>query len=276
VAKRRQTLKCPVCKIEVKAGRLDAHIHKVHPDAGKQPVSKGRPVKATRTPEILLVVAVVAVLVVAAVGFYYLNLPKPEENGEPPVIPSTDKGVYPTAYVRMEVASRGSMVFGLYGNETPKTVENFMKLVSQNFFTGTIFHRIVTTPDRFVIQGGGFLPDMNMKPVPLDPIKLEINNKLHNTQYTVAMARTSDPDSATTQFFINLVDNRGVLDPGGTSGPDGYAVFGVVLKGQDVVENIATAQTEVGAGGSEKSQPTQDEIASLIITNVMIIPTAEG
>ena len=273
MAKRRQTLKCPVCKIEVKAGRLDAHIRKVHPDAGKQPVSKGMTGKRTRTPEILLVVVVAAVLVVSGIGFYYLNLPEPEENGEPPVIGPTDTGIYPTQYVRMEIASRGFIVIGVFGNETPKTTENFMKLVGQNFFTGTIFHRIYPG---FMIQGGGFLPDMNQKPAPYDPIKLEINSKLHNERTYVAMARTSDPNSATTQFFINLVNNTANLDPNEKT--EGYAVFGVVLRGMDVVDNIAaTVQREAGMGNDPiPTQPTPDDIPSLIITNVMMIPTPDG
>ncbi len=274
MAKRRQTLKCPVCKIDVKAGRLDTHIQKVHPDTEARTRHKGKPAARSMRPEALLAAAVAVVIIVAAAGIYYLNLPRPEEeNGEPPVKPPVDTGVFPTQYVRMMVAQRGEIVIGLYGNETPITVNNFRELVMQNYFTGTIFHRIVAG---FVVQGGGFLPDLNQKEPPFDPIKLEINSKLHNVRGTVAMARTSDPDSATTQFFFNLVDNSvGKLDPGGYS-TEGYAVFGVVVSGMDVVDGIATAQVETPAGGSERSQPIQDEIPNLMITNTLLMATPAG
>ena len=271
MSKRRQTLKCPVCKIEVKASRLDIHMQKVHPETATRPRSAGKPAPRSLAPAIFAAVAVVAVLVVAGVGIYYLNLPEPEENGEPPVIPPVDKGAYPTTYARMEIGPRGVVIIGLYGNETPRTVRNFMDLVGQNFFVGTIFHRII---DGFMIQGGGFTPEMTQKTVPSAPIKLEINPKLHNVPGTIAMARTSDPDSATTQFFINTVDNRGSLDPNAQS--KGYTVFGVVVKGMDIVDAISKAKVEFGSGGDQKpSQPTQDEIPSLIITNVRMISTPD-
>ncbi len=193
-------------------------------------------------------------------------------NGEPPVIPPVDTGTYPTQYVRMEVAGRGTIVIGLYGNETPRTVKNFSDLVAQNFFVGTIFHRII---DGFMIQGGGFTPDLTQKPVPSPPIKLEINSKLHNVRGTVAMARTNDPDSATTQFFINTVDNRASLDPNAKSA--GYTVFGVVVRGMEVVDGISKAAVEYGSGGDQQpSQPTQEERPTLIVTNTMMTPTPEG
>jgi len=274
VAKRRQTLKCPVCKIEVKAGRLEAHLERVHPGAGASAPAKVKLARRSARPEVFLAVAVAAVVIVAAVGIYYMNLPKPEENGEPPVVPPSDKGVYPTQYVRLTVAQMGDIVIGLYGNETPNTVKNFRDLVASNFFTGTIFHRIVPG---FVIQGGGFTPELQMKPVPFPPIKLEINKKLHNVRGTLSMARTTDPDSATTQFFINLVNNSpGKLDPGGYSA-EGYAVFGVVTRGMEVVDRIAAVQTEYPPGNTqEKSQPTQDEIPKLIIANAMIVGSPNG
>ena len=274
MSKRRQTLKCPVCKIQVKAGRLDAHMQKAHPGAEVQPRSKGRAAPGPKRTEMMAAAAIAVVVLVAAVGIYYLNLPKPEEeNGETPYVPPVDTGVFPTQYVRMNIAQRGDIVIGLYGNETPNTVRNFRDLAAQNFFTGTIFHRIVAG---FVIQGGGFGPDRQMKPVPSPPIKLEINSKLHNVRGTVAMARTSDPDSATTQFFINLVDNSaGKLDPGGYSA-EGYAVFGVVVRGMEIVDQIAQARTETPAGGSEKSQPVEDEIPRLIVANTMLMATPNG
>jgi peptidyl-prolyl cis-trans isomerase A (cyclophilin A) len=112
--------------------------------------------------------------------------------------------------------------------------------------------------------------------VTVPPVNLEINSKLHNTRYTVAMARTTDPNSATTQFFINLADNSaGKLDPGGYD-TYGYTVFGKVVRGMEVVDSIATATTETPVGGQEKSQPTQDAIPALIITNSMLLDTMNG
>jgi cyclophilin family peptidyl-prolyl cis-trans isomerase len=272
VAKRRQTLKCPVCKIEVRASRLDAHMEKVHPEMETRPRSKGKPAPKSMMPAMFAAVAVIAVVVVAGVGIYYLNLAQPEENGEPPVIPPTDSGVYPTTYVRVEIGPRGAIVIGLYNNETPKTVKNFLDLVGQNFFVGTLFHRIVAG---FVIQGGGFTPDMNQKPVPFPPINLEINSKLHNTRGTVAMARTTDPNSATTQFFINLVDNRKSLDP--NSNTEGYAVFGTVVRGMDIVDSIANAQTDFAPGNTqERSQPVEEERPTLIVTNTRLMGAPDG
>jgi peptidyl-prolyl cis-trans isomerase A (cyclophilin A) len=213
-----------------------------------------------------LAVAIAIVFLTGAVAAFYTGSLQPEKrtsNGQPPVgtVP------YPTAWVSLNT-SHGEIIIGLYGNETPVTAGNFINLTKSGFYTGTIFHRIVPG---FVIQGGGYTPEMVAKPAPYPPIKLEINNKLHNVRGTVAMARTSDPDSATTQFFINLVDNSpGKLDPGGYS-QDGYAVFGMVVKGMDAVDRIAAVQTEYPPGNAqEKSQPTQDEIPGLMISNAII------
>ena len=266
MAKRRHTLKCPVCKIEVKAGRLDAHMAKVHPDAGARPEEKRRAGRKAGRPEIFMAVAVVLVVLVAAVGIYYLNQNKGVENNEPVVTPPDNTTPRPTQYVRITVAQFGEITIGLYGNETPKTVKNFSDLVASNFFTGTIFHRIIKN---FMIQGGGYTPEMQLKPVPFPPIKLEINSKLHNVRGTVAMARTSDPNSATTQFFINTGDNRESLDP--RAGSEGYTVFGVVVKGMDVVDRIAAVNVEDGWSDNQPSKPTQDEIPKLIISNAMMI-----
>jgi cyclophilin family peptidyl-prolyl cis-trans isomerase len=270
VAKRRQTIKCPVCKIEVKSGRLDSHLQKVHPDYGGPVTPKAKKASRPMKSEMWLAATIAVVVVVAAVGIYYINLPKPEENGETPTTtPPTDNGVYPTQYARLSIGQRGEIVIGLYGNETPVTTDNFIRLVSSSFFTGTIFHRVIKN---FMIQGGGYTPDLNAKPVTTSPIKLEISSKLHNLPYYVAMARTSDPNSATTQFFINTADNSKILDPGGTSGPDGYAVFGRVVKGMDIVDAIQNVTVENGNNGdSQPSQPTQAVIPTLIISNCMML-----
>lgn len=134
----------------------------------------------------------------------------------------------------------------LYSDKAPISVENFLKYVDAGFYNGTIFHRVI---NGFMIQGGGFTPDMTQKPT-REPIKNEATNGLKNDRGTLAMARTMVVDSATAQFFINVVDN-GFLnhrsaDPQGY----GYAVFGKVIKGMDMVDKIKAVPT-ANKGGNE-------------------------
>ncbi len=133
--------------------------------------------------------------------------------------------------------SMGDITVELYPDKAPITVNNFLTYVNENAYDGTIFHRVI---DGFMIQGGGFGIDGEEKDT-LDPIKLESDNGLRNEKYTIAMARTSVPDSATNQFFINVNDND-FLNHG--TRDEGYAVFGKVIKGQDVVDKIAVVQTD--------------------------------
>jgi peptidyl-prolyl cis-trans isomerase B (cyclophilin B) len=133
----------------------------------------------------------------------------------------------------------GSIVIELEPDKAPQTVENFVQYVMSGQYDGTVFHRVIPG---FMIQGGGMTPDMREKPTRA-PIKNEASNGLHNTVGTVAMARTGDPHSATAQFFINVADN-GFLDfRGATPQGYGYAVFGKVVKGMDVVNRIAGVPT---------------------------------
>jgi cyclophilin family peptidyl-prolyl cis-trans isomerase len=132
--------------------------------------------------------------------------------------------------------SMGNIEIKLATKEAPITTENFLSYVEDDFFDGTIFHRVIPG---FMIQGGGFTPDGTQKTTG-DPIVLESNNGLKNVRGTIAMARTNDPNSATSQFFINLVDNA-FLDK--SSGSDGYAVFGEVVEGLDVVDAIGGVTT---------------------------------
>jgi len=133
--------------------------------------------------------------------------------------------------------SLGAITLELYPDKAPKTVENFLGYVKSGHYNGTIFHRVIAG---FMIQGGGFDTDFNEKPTGA-PIINEATNGLKNDRYTIAMARTGDPNSATAQFFINVVDNAGLDYPR----PDGfgYAVFGKVIKGMDVVDKIAAVAT---------------------------------
>lgn len=132
--------------------------------------------------------------------------------------------------------SKGPITIELYPDKAPVTVANFLKYAKSGFYNGTIFHRVIK---RFMIQAGGFTKDMHKKPTG-DPIVNESGNGLHNDRYTVAMARTGDPDSATSQFFINTRMN-GSLDALGTR--PGYAVFGAVVDGQYVVSAIDKVKT---------------------------------
>ena len=144
--------------------------------------------------------------------------------------------------------SMGDIVVQLDPAKAPKTVENFLQYVKDKHYDGTVFHRVI---DGFMIQGGGFTPDMVQKPTRA-PIVLEANNGLKNAPYTIAMARTNVPDSATAQFFINVANNDMLNAPQ----PDGhgYAVFGKVVQGQAVVDKIRTVAT--GNRGMHQNVPT--------------------
>ncbi len=140
--------------------------------------------------------------------------------------------------VKLET-NMGDMEIALNPGKAPKTVENFLAYVDEGFYDGTIFHRIVPG---FVIQGGGLDTNMREKDT-RPPIENEAGNKLSNNRYTVAMARTSDPHSATAQFYINLVDNKMLNYTSSTPDGFGYAVFGKVVSGQEVVDKIAGVKT---------------------------------
>ncbi len=129
--------------------------------------------------------------------------------------------------------SAGDIVVELDREKAPKTVDNFVQYVKDGHYDGTIFHRVISS---FMIQGGGMKPDMSEKPTRA-PIPLESRNGLSNVRGSIAMARTMVPDSATSQFFINVVDNPMLDQPNSRDG-NGYAVFGKVVSGMDVVDKI--------------------------------------
>jgi len=135
--------------------------------------------------------------------------------------------------------SAGDIVLDLDREKAPKTVDNFIQYVKAGHYDGTIFHRVIPT---FMVQGGGMKADMSEKPVRA-PIPLESRNGLQNLVGTVAMARTNDPNSATSQFFINVADNAFLDQPNSRDG-NGYAVFGKVIAGMDVVEKIKAVPTK--------------------------------
>jgi peptidyl-prolyl cis-trans isomerase B (cyclophilin B) len=138
--------------------------------------------------------------------------------------------------------SEGDIKIELFEKEAPVSSKNFLEYVKAGFYDGTIFHRVI---DGFMIQGGGFTADMKQKAT--NPtIKNESSNGLKNKNYTLAMARTSVPDSATSQFFINTADN-GFLDKAQAQDGVGYAVFGQVVEGQDIVDAIGKTKTGIKA-----------------------------
>ncbi|WP_254787317.1 peptidylprolyl isomerase [Variovorax sp. OV700] len=145
--------------------------------------------------------------------------------------------------------SAGDILIELDQAKAPKTVENFLQYVKDKHYDGTVFHRVI---DGFMIQGGGFTPEMQQKPTRA-PIALEASNGLKNDRYTIAMARTGNPNSATSQFFINVKNNDSLNAPN----PDGYGytVFGRVVSGTDVVDKIRAVQT--GNKGGMQNVPLE-------------------
>jgi peptidyl-prolyl cis-trans isomerase B (cyclophilin B) len=157
--------------------------------------------------------------------------------------------------------NHGTITLELDAEKAPKTVENFLQYVRDGFFDGTIFHRVI---DGFMIQGGGFEPGMTQKPT-REAIENEASNGLKNEPYTIAMARTPNPNSATAQFFINVANNSFLNFTAPTPQGYGYAVFGKVVEGMDVVDKIKKVKTGNRAG--HQDVPQED----VIITQAEIV-----
>ena len=169
----------------------------------------------------------------------YVSAAEPEAAANPRVRMTTSMGV-----IELELDAK----------RAPETVKNFLDYVERGFYSGTIFHRVIPG---FMIQGGGFAPGLKQKTTD-EPVKNEADNGLKNLAGTIAMARTDDPHSATAQFFINTVDNA-VLDHTEKSARGwGYAVFGMVTKGMDVVKKIEAVAT--GPAGGHRDVPKQDVV----------------
>ncbi|MFN7087163.1 MAG: peptidylprolyl isomerase [Burkholderiales bacterium] len=148
----------------------------------------------------------------------------------------------------------GVIALELDAKKAPLTVANFLQYVKDGFYDNTIFHRII---DGFMIQGGGFAPGMKQKPT-REPIRNEADNRLRNAAYSIAMARTPDPDSATAQFFINVADNDFLNFTAPTPQGWGYCVFGKVVEGTDVVDKIRKVET--GNRGMHQDVPLEDVV----------------
>lgn len=156
--------------------------------------------------------------------------------------------------VELHIMDHGVITLELDAEKAPKSVENFLNYVNKGHYDKTIFHRVI---NNFMIQGGGFEPGMTQKPCD-EPITNEANNGLKNDNYTVAMARTSDPHSATAQFFINVADNDFLNHKAPSMQGWGYAVFGKVVAGADVVDKIRAVKT--GRKGFHDDVPKEDVV----------------
>src|SRR4051812_8524256 len=174
-----------------------------------------------------------------------------------PSAPAPSPRPTPSGPVVVLETSLGRIRIGLYDDRSPISTENFLKYVRKGHYDGTVFHRVIPN---FMIQGGGMTPDLKEKPTDA-PIRNEARNGIRNSRGTVAMARTNDPNSATSQFFINLRDNA-FLDFGIRGA--GYAVFGEVVEGMDVVDKIAAVATT--SKGANENVP----VSPVLITSARV------
>jgi cyclophilin family peptidyl-prolyl cis-trans isomerase len=172
-----------------------------------------------------------------------------------------DSGPHPVVLMQ---TSMGDIKLELFHDKAPGSVDNFLRYVDDKHYDGTIFHRVISG---FMIQGGGFEPGMRKKRPKYPPIRNEAGNRLSNARGTIAMARTSDPDSATDEFFINTVDNP-ALDRANAQDKVGYAVFGKVIDGIEVVDKIRAVRVLANDMG-EKAIPAED----IIIKSVRRVET---
>jgi peptidyl-prolyl cis-trans isomerase B (cyclophilin B) len=190
----------------------------------------------------LVALTMVATLAMAPVGMAFSQT-------------SNQKDVSSMSNTRVKlVTNKGDIVLELDGQKAPVTTENFLNYVKDGFYTNVVFHRVIPN---FMIQGGGFEPGMNQKDTNA-PIKNEADNGLKNDKYTIAMARTQDPHSASAQFFINTNNNDFLNFTAPTTQGWGYAVFGKVVEGTEVVDAIEKVQT--GNRGYHGDVPTEDVV----------------
>ncbi|MBT7444413.1 MAG: peptidyl-prolyl cis-trans isomerase [Methylococcales bacterium] len=161
--------------------------------------------------------------------------------------------------------NQGQIKVALDSEKAPRTVKNFLQYVEEKFYDATIFHRVI---ENFMIQGGGFTKRYRRKPTH-PPIRNEANNGLKNVRGSISMARTSDPDSATAQFFINVKDNKSLDHKDTSTNGWGYTVFGHVIEGMDIVDKIRNTTT--GAGGPFVGDVPLEPI---IINSIRVLPDA--
>jgi cyclophilin family peptidyl-prolyl cis-trans isomerase len=181
---------------------------------------------------------------------------RPQASTQPSSAPAAGAGGNPVVIIE---TSMGTIKAELWADKAPLTVANFLRYTDEKFYDGLIFHRVIPN---FMIQGGGFLPGMKQRDTH-EAIKNEASPKLRNDRGTLAMARTSDVDSATGQFFINLKDNDFLNQTSRRPDGFGYCAFGKVLEGLDVVDKIAKVKTGTAAGGHQDVPTETVEIKSI-------------
>ena len=195
--------------------------------------------------------AAAAIILLSAIAgyFFYAPMTSPPDNSGPAAAqPSNQLPVVQLS------TNYGDIVLELYPEKAPATVQNFVAYTKAGFYDNTVFHRVI---NGFMIQGGGFEPGMKQKQT-RKPIKNEADNGLHNLRGTIAMARTSDPHSATSQFFINHKDNHFLNFKEKSAAGWGYAVFGKVTGGLDIVDKIAAVKT--GSASGHQDVPNEDVV----------------
>ena len=202
------------------------------------------PKKANPNVKTIIILAVIAIIIVVAVSVLYM-------------VNNTDGDTPEGNSIAVIDTSMGTIKVELYEDKVPNTCENFIKLANDGFYDGLVFHRVI---DDFMIQGGGFDISGEQQQSKYGPIDLEINPEVHHVDGAIAMARTSDPNSATSQFFIDD-GAQPQLEPGGVD-PNGYAAFGVVIDGINVVRDIASVSTTTKNGMS--NWPIEDVIINSI------------
>ena len=174
---------------------------------------------------------------------------------------ATDEAKEASAATQVQLTTNyGEIVIELYADKAPATVANFVQYINDGYYSGTVFHRVI---DGFMIQGGGFDADLKKKST-RDPIDNEADNGLKNDKYTIAMARTQDPHSASAQFFINVADNDFLNHKGKDLRGWGYAVFGAVVSGQEVVDKIGKVET--GASGPFRQDVPKEAVTIVSAT----------
>ncbi len=202
------------------------------------------PKKTNPNVKTITILAVIAIIIVVAISVLYM-------------VNNTDGDTPEGNSIAVIDTSMGTIKVELYEDKVPNTCENFIKLANDGFYDGLVFHRVI---DDFMIQGGGFDISGEQQQSKYGPIDLEINPEVHHVDGAIAMARTSDPNSATSQFFIDD-GAQPQLEPGGVD-PNGYAAFGVVIDGINVVRDIASVSTTTKNGMS--NWPIEDVIINSI------------
>jgi len=253
---------CPECGVMVKEANLDSHLQRVHGTSLEELEGRGG---IDPMHKIVSAVLVVMIIAVAAFGYYWVVLREGDGGSGAPAdgaLPNGDSDLPATGVPHAVINIQGqaqSIVIRLEPGRAPVTVANFIRYADEGFYNGLIFHRVM---EGFMIQGGGFEPDLSLKPTH-DPIVNEAStSRMRNLRGTIAMARTGDPDTATSQFFINHVDNS-FLDWDNAADGYGYCVFGSVVEGMALVDIIEGVPTETRNGMDDV--PVQDVIISSVV-----------